>query len=227
MHLKDQTKKAASGVASSAVSQSEAAMPAGFVDVGDLIPGLVTDLRYFGTENFVGECIEGYESGRLLATRDAALALREVQHELAECGLALKVFDAYRPQRAVNHFISWANDASDVRRKAEYYPHLDKDQLFPAGYLLEFSSHSRGSTVDLTLIDRGSGVELDMGTPFDFFDPSSWPASLEVGAQQRANRMLLRSMMCRHGFVPVAEEWWHFTLHNEPYPDTWFDFPIR
>lgn len=207
--------------------QLEAAIPAGFVDLCETVPGLVKDLRYYGNDNFVGEPVDGYHADRLLCTDAAAWALREVQRELVGCGLALKVFDAYRPQRAVNHFVRWAHDESDVRCKADYYPRIDKGQLFPSGYLLEFSSHSRGSTVDLTLIDQLSGVELDMGTPFDFFDTRSWPGSMEVGTQQRANRLLLRSVMCRHGFVPVAEEWWHFTLHNEPYPDTWFDFPIR
>jgi D-alanyl-D-alanine dipeptidase len=137
------------------------------------------------------------------------------------------VFDAYRPQRAVDHFIRWAHDSADTRTKAEYYPNLNKEEIFPNGYLVELSSHSRGSTVDLTLIDCYTYEELDMGTPFDFFDLMSWPASLQVTPQQRANRLLLRSIMGKHGFVPVEEEWWHFTLKDEPYPDRYFDFPIR
>lgn len=209
-----------------AEKDQETAIPDSFVDLCEVIPGLVKDLRYYGSNNFVGTPIDGYQADRLLATREAARALHAVQRELEDFGLALKVFDAYRPQRAVNHFLRWANDPADLRCKAAYYPDIEKGELFPSGYLLELSSHSRGSTVDLTLIDPQTGVELDMGTPFDFFDPRSWPGSLEVDAQQRANRLLLRSMMCRHGFVPVAEEWWHFTLHEEPYPDSWFDFPI-
>lgn len=202
-------------------------LPDKFVYLRELIPDLAQDIRYFSTDNFIGDRIPGYDVECLIATVEAALALQKVQQELAYGSLALKVFDAYRPQRAVDYFIRWALDPTDVRRKAEYYPNLRKEDLFPAGYLVEFSTHSRGSTVDLTIIDLCSGNELDMGTPFDFFDPLSWPGSTAVSPQQRANRMLLRSVMSKHGFTPVDEEWWHFTLNNEPYPDTWFDFPIR
>lgn len=201
-------------------------MPADFVYLRAVIPDLVQDVRYFSTDNFIGERIPGYTADKLIATAATAQALHAVQQDLAYSSLALKVFDAYRPQRAVDYFIRWALDPTDVRRKTEYYPNLAKEELFPAGYLVEFSTHSRGSTVDLTLIDRLSGLELDMGTPFDFFDPRSWPGSIAVTPQQRANRMLLRALMTKHGFSAVDEEWWHFTLSNEPYPDTWFDFPI-
>jgi D-alanyl-D-alanine dipeptidase len=202
-------------------------VPDNFVYLCEVIPGLAQDLRYFSTNNFIGERIPGYEVERLISTVEAALTLKKVQQDLAYGGLALKVFDAYRPQRAVDYFIRWAHDPSDIRGKAEYYPNLHKTGIFPGGYLVELSSHSRGSTVDLTIIDQLTGAELDMGTPFDFFDPLSWPGSTQVTAQQRANRMLLRAVMGKHGFVPVDEEWWHFTLGNEPYPDTYFDFPVR
>ena len=175
----------------------------------------------------MGERIPGYEAERAIGTLELALALKDVQRELAYANLELKIFDAYRPQRAVDHFIRWAHDAADIRTKAEYYPNIGKEEIFPKGYLLEHSSHSRGSTVDLTIIDSYTFLELDMGTAFDFFDELSWPASLLVSPQQRANRQLLRSLMTKHGFVPVEEEWWHFTLRDEPYPETYFDFPIR
>lgn len=204
-----------------------ASLPAGFVYADELIPDLRVALVYFSDENFVGERIEGYEANRLILTKEAALALRAVQEEVAYCGLALKVFDGYRPQRAVDRFIAWAHDPNDLRMRDGYYPHIDKSRLFPEGYLVARSTHSRGSTVDLTLVDAESDEELDMGTRFDFFDPRSWPANREVGTAQRAHRQLLRSVMYKHGFVGVVEEWWHFTLKNEPFPDTYFDFVIR
>ncbi len=207
--------------------EHNAEIPDNFIDLRELIPGLVQDVRYFTTNNFIGDRIPGYEAERVIGTLEMALALKDVQRELAYANLELKVFDAYRPQRAVDHFIRWAHDAADVRTKAEYYPNIDKANIFPNGYLVELSSHSRGSTVDLTIIDSYTFAELDMGTPFDFFDPKSGPASLEVTSQQRTNRLLLRSLMSKHGFVPVEEEWWHFTLDNEPYADKYFDFPIK
>jgi D-alanyl-D-alanine dipeptidase len=204
-----------------------AILPAGFVDARELVPGLRVDLAYYGSHNFIGEPIVGYEANRLILTQAAALALGAVQAELAYCGLGLKVFDGYRPQRAVDRFIAWAHDPADLRMRDLYYPHIDKARLFPEGYLVERSTHSRGSTVDLSIVDAESGAELDMGTPFDFFDPRSWPESRDVNVAQRAHRQLLRSVMHRHGFVGVAEEWWHFTLRDEPFPTTYFDFVIR
>lgn len=204
----------------------EQIMPANFVYLRDAVPDIVEDVRYFCADNFVGEPIPGYEAARLLITAEAAAAMHQVQQHLQQVGLGLKVFDAYRPRRAVNFFREWSQNAQDIRKQAVYYPRLDKTSLFAAGYLVEFSSHSRGSTVDLTIIDA-CGAELDMGTCFDYFDLSSWTASNSVNAQQRANRLLLRTVMELHHFLPVEEEWWHFTLKNEPYPHTWFDFPVR
>lgn len=206
-----------------------AGMPPDFVYLEEVAPGVLQDPRYCGGHNFLGVPVEGYLAPRILLTRRAAEALAAVQAELEPAGLSLKVFDGYRPQRAVDHFLRWAADAADQRCKQRYYPRVDKGELFHLGYLAERSSHSRGSTVDLTLVDtaRGDGGELDMGTPFDYFDPLSFPAARELSPQQRANRLLLRTLMGRQGFLPLAEEWWHFTLADEPYPDTWFDFPVR
>jgi len=206
-----------------------AAMPAEFVDAASAVDGLVVDMRYFGNENFVGRRIDGYEQPRCLLTRQAAAALARVQRELAARDLSLKVFDCYRPTRAVTHFVRWARDIADVKRKAEYYPAIDKRHLFQLGYIAERSGHSRGSTVDLTLARRtGSAtVELDMGTLFDFFSPKSWPSDRSVSVEAQANRALLADAMRRGGFLAYDKEWWHFTLGNEPFPDKYFDFPVR
>lgn len=204
--------------------QANTERPDGFVAVTEVVPDLVVDLRYAGPDNFTGAPVPGYEQATLLLTLEAARALAAVQDTLASAGLGCKVFDAYRPQRAVDHFLHWTTTPDDPRARARYYPALGKEALFELGYLVRNSSHSRGSTVDLTLIDKASGEELDMGTIFDFFDVRSRADSLAVNAQQRANRWLLRSVMGSHGFLPLAEEWWHFTLQDEPFPDTGFDF---
>lgn len=198
-----------------------------FIDIRDVIPNIRTEIRYASEHNFIGTKIDGYEAPKCYLTRDTAQALRNVQESLRPFGLALKVFDCYRPQRAVDHFVRWARDLNDTRMKAVYYPNVSKNRLFEGGYIAARSGHSRGSTVDLTLVSAQDGTALDMGTPFDRFGPESWPNSLRVNASQRAHRMLLRQVMTRHGFRPLAEEWWHFTLENEPFPDRYFDFPIR
>ncbi|HEX4554120.1 MAG TPA: M15 family metallopeptidase [Xanthobacteraceae bacterium] len=200
--------------------------PASFVDAASLVPGLAVEMRYAGEHNFVGTRIDGYERPVCLLTAKAAAALAQVQHDLAERGLGLKVFDCYRPARAVAHFMRWARDLGDVRRKAEFYPTIDKRELFRLGYIASRSGHSRGSTVDIGLVGL-DGAELDLGTRFDTFSPRSWPADTTVSAQARHNRALLASAMGRRGFRPYAEEWWHFTLRGEPFPATYFDFPVR
>jgi D-alanyl-D-alanine dipeptidase len=190
----------------------------------------VIDIRYYTNHNFVGERIDGYAVPRAILTAEAADALGRVQKELSRFGLGLKIFDAYRPQRAVAHFVRWAKDLDDVRMKKEFYPGIDKENLFRDGYIAGKSSHSRGSTIDLTIVSldaRSPGVELDMGTSFDCFGPRSWISCLELEPGQRANRMLLQEVMEKHGFKPYPQEWWHFTLAEEPYSDTYFDFPIR
>jgi D-alanyl-D-alanine dipeptidase len=208
-------------------AQAQAPLPPGFVDAGAVVDGLVVDMRYFGDKNFVGERIDGYERARCVLSAPAASALVTVQRDLAARGLGLKVFDCYRPQRAVAHFVRWAQRIDDVKRKREFYPDVDKRDLFKEGYIAERSGHSRGSTVDLTLVRPADGRELDMGSPFDFFSPKSWPSDMTVGAQAQANRALLAAAMTRGGFRPYDKEWWHFTLVDEPFPDTYFDFPVR
>ena len=160
-------------------------------------------------------------------TREAAAALKAVSDELIGMGYRLKIYDAYRPQAAVDHFARWALDPNDTRMKAYFYPDLDKGVLFRQGYIAKRSGHSRGSTVDLTLFDMAAGKEVDMGGTFDWFGEESHPDYRGISSAQFKNRMLLREIMVAHGFKPLAEEWWHFTLANEPYPDTYFDFPVR
>ncbi|MCB1649183.1 MAG: M15 family metallopeptidase [Pseudomonadales bacterium] len=201
--------------------------PDTFVSLQSVIPKLVLELRYFSHNNFIGRPIDGYRANIVYMTRPAALALKAVQDELASQGLGLKVFDAYRPQTAVNHFMRWAADSSDTLMKQQYYPSLNKDELFPGGYIAERSGHSRGSTVDLTLVRLADSQELDMGSPYDFFDEVSWPSDTSITEQQRSNRMTLREAMLKHGFRPLDTEWWHFTLEGEPYTDVYFDFPVE
>jgi D-alanyl-D-alanine dipeptidase len=217
-------------IASPAAAQD--AMPADFVDAATVVPALVVDMRYFGSDNFIGERIDGYEHPRCLLAQPAAGALARVQRELAARGLALKVFDCYRPARAVAHFMRWARDLDDTKRKAEFYPGVDKRDLFKLDYIAERSGHSRGATVDLTLVRRAlatgqADAEVDMGTPFDLFDSRSWPSDRTVGAAARRNRARLAAAMARAGFKPYDKEWWHFTLAREPFPNTYFDFPVR
>ena len=199
----------------------------GFVSVSDVIPDALLDVRYYTTYNFVGERIDGYEQPVVLMTKEAAASLALVNRDMRAQGLRLVIYDAYRPQRAVDHFVRWAEDVSDTRMKAIFYPEVDKADLFERGFIAKRSGHSRGSTVDLTLLDEKSGMLLDMGGPFDFFGELSHPDFAGVTTEQHANRMLLRDAMVTHGFKPLSTEWWHFTLVNEPYPDTYFDFPVR
>jgi D-alanyl-D-alanine dipeptidase len=200
--------------------------PAAFVDAASVVPGLMADMRYAGAHNFVGRPIDGYEAPHCLLTQAAAAALAEVARDLSSRGLRIKVFDCYRPTRAVANFVRWARDRNDTAGKAEFYPDVDKRTLFRDGYIASRSGHSRGSTVDLTLA-QADGHELDMGTHFDFFSPKSWTADPTVNAAQHANRMLLASAMRRRGFRGYDKEWWHFTLSREPFPETYFDFPIQ
>lgn len=204
-----------------------AQIPDGFVDMGEFLADVQIEARYAGDGNFVGAPIDGYEAEKVLLTREAADALLAVQIELRQIGLGLKLFDGYRPQRAVDHFVRWAQDPEDDVMKSVYYPHVDKSELFEQGYIAEQSGHSRGSAVDLTLVLLETGEELDMGTRWDFFDPRSAPANQEVSLQHQARRTLLQITMIKHGFEPLAEEWWHFKLRDEPYPDTYFDFVIE
>jgi D-alanyl-D-alanine dipeptidase len=208
-------------------ARAQAPVPPGFVDAATVVDGLVVDMRYFGADNFVGERIDGYERPRCLLSAQAAQALAAVQRGLAGRGLGLKVFDCYRPQRAVAHFVRWGRQIDDVKRKVEFYPDVDKRNLFKDGYIATHSGHSRGSTVDLTLVRRADARALDMGSPFDYLGPKSWPSDRSVSVEARANRALLAAAMRAGGFRPYAKEWWHFTLANEPFPHSYFDFPVR
>ncbi len=211
-----------------AIAQNgDAQVPEEFVELQAFLPGIQVELRYFSENNFVGSVVDGYHAERVFMTREAATALAKVQAEVAAFGLSLKVFDAYRPQRAVDHFVRWAQDLDDTKMKAVFYPAVAKDILFSEGYISARSGHTRGSTIDLTLVDGGTGEELDMGSPWDFFDPVSWPSNLNLTAQARANRSLLAAAMTKHGFRAIRTEWWHFMLADEPFPDTYFDFPIK
>ena len=198
----------------------------GFVVLGDYIPGIVQEIRYYTTYNFVGDRINGYEAPCALLTIEAARALQTVANELNVRGYRLKIFDAYRPVRAVKHFVLWGIEDLDLRMKPFFYPELEKQELFSRGYIASRSSHSRGSTIDLTLLDMQTGREVDMGSPFDLFSEVSHPDYTGITREQYENRMILRNAMLRNGFLPIDCEWWHFTLADEPYPDTYFEFPV-
>ena len=198
-----------------------------FVSIGEVVPDAILEIRYYTSYNFVGARIDGYRQPTALLTREAADSLRAVSDDVLAQGYRLKIFDAYRPQCAVDHFVRWAADVSDTLMKPYFYPDLDKSVLFEQEYIMEKSGHTRGSTVDLTLFDMATEREVDMGGTFDWFGIESHPDYTDITPQQYANRMILREAMLRHGFKPLASEWWHFTLADEPYPDTYFTVPVR
>ncbi|MBE6099657.1 MAG: peptidase M15 [Anaerovibrio sp.] len=214
----------------------------GFVNLSEVAPDVILEVRYYSTYNFVGSRIAGYEEPCVLMTREAALALKDVSDDLIAKGYRLKIYDAYRPQMAVDHFVQWAEDLNDTRMQPYFYPELNKDVLFDQGYIASRSGHSRGSTVDLTLFDMKNGKEVDMGGTFDYFGQESHPdwcgdpntgtytgtsGGRSISVEQFNNRMILRYAMMRHGFRPLDTEWWHFTLIEEPYPNTYFTFPVH
>ena len=201
--------------------------PEDFVYLLDLEPSIKIELRYFSNNNFIGQPIDGYHRSTIIVSKPTALALQKVQNDLEKKGLGLKIFDAYRPQQAVNHFVRWAKVLNDTLMKQSYYPDVPKSELFKRGYIASKSGHSRGSTVDLTLIDLDTGNELDMGSPYDFFGVQSHPFYKKITDKQRKNRMLLRRLMLKNGFKPYENEWWHFTLRDEPFPNQYFDFPVK
>lgn len=211
-------------------SMPEAARAAGLVDVAALVPDAHIDMRYAGHDNFVGVPVEGYGASRCWLHRQAAEALSRVATDLRTEGLRLHIYDCYRPARAVAHFMRWAQDANDQRTKPAFYPNLEKSTLVKGGYIAERSGHSRAATLDLG-IERcdadGRCADIDMGTPFDFFDSLANTDDPRVTPLQRVNRDRLRDAMRRHGFAPYAMEWWHFTFKPEPTPDTFFDIPIE
>lgn len=200
--------------------------PSGFVVLSDYVPDIIEEIRYHSTYNFIGDKIDGYEEPCALLTAEAARALKSVSNEVMVQGFRLKVFDAYRPACAVKQFVLWGIEDQDIRMKQYFYPELEKQELFEKGYIAKQSSHSRGSTVDLTLFDMKTGKELDMGSPFDLFSEASHPDYRGITEEQYNNRMILRRIMLRNGFEPIDCEWWHFTLEDEPYPDTYFKFPV-
>lgn len=226
-------------------------MPSDFVALADVDPSIVQEIRYFSTHNFVGRRVKGYRTSKCILTRRAAEALKAVQSELKDYALTLKVYDCYRPQSAVNDFVAWAKDAHDTKMKAEFYPRVDKAKLFMDGYIAGKSGHSRGSTMDLTLValpvrpepafneeqkliacyepasQRFEDNSLDMGTGYDCFDPLAHTANPAVDPMYRRQRLLLKAIMEKHGFKNLPEEWWHYTLVDEPYPSTYFNFEIK
>lgn len=229
---------------------AQSKIPEGFVEIREVIPDVILDMRYTKNHNFLGVPVDGYYAEKCYITREAAEALLKVQEELRKFSLSLKIYDAYRPQRAVDHFVRWAKDLSDTLTRKEFYPTIDKSRLFIDGYIAERSGHSRGSTVDLTIVPiplphqpefdndnqcecyepvgkRFNDNSIDMVTGFDCFHPLSHTENPALTPQQRANRLLLKTLMDKYGFRNLAEEWWHFTLRNEPYPNTYFDFVIE
>lgn len=225
-------------------------IPEGFVEIRQIIPDIILDLRYATNHNFLGVKVDGYNAEKCYITKTAADSLAKVQSELRKFSLSLKIYDAYRPQCAVDHFVRWAKDLSDTLTKKEFYPTVDKSRLFIDGYIAQKSGHSRGSTVDLTIVSMPLGSQpefdvnnqcecykpvdqrfkdnsIDMGTGFDCFNSLSHTENPNITPQQKANRLLLKSLMEKYGFTNLAEEWWHFTLRNEPFPKTYFDFKIK
>ncbi|QTE22783.1 M15 family metallopeptidase [Polaribacter cellanae] len=201
-------------------------LPNGFVYLDNVDNTIQYELRYLSNNNFIGKKIDGYKSNCVIVSKETANALKIVQQKLLKDGLSLKIFDAYRPQQAVNHFVRWAKVLNDTLMKKEYYPEVPKSELFKRGYIASKSGHTRGSTVDLTIVDVKTGKELDMGSPFDFFGIQSHPFYKNINKKQKENRMFLRKIMMEHNFKPYNNEWWHFTLRNEPFPKTYFNFPI-
>ncbi|QED37980.1 M15 family metallopeptidase [Antarcticibacterium arcticum] len=209
------------------VSAQESTLPPNFVYVQDVIPDVVLEMRYAGENNFLGMSVDGYKSPVAILSRPAAMALAKVQRELKEKGYCLKIFDAYRPQRAVNHFISWARKPEDTLKKAQFYPGLDKKDLFSLGYISTRSGHSRGSTIDLSIVDYNSGEEIDMGGAYDFFGERSHHNYTNITPAQKMNRSILKNAMMKYGFQPYSQEWWHYTYQPEPFPNTYFDFLVK
>jgi D-alanyl-D-alanine dipeptidase len=203
------------------------ALPQGFIYLDKLIPSAQYDLRYYGEYNFVGKRIDGYKTPLAIMSLKAAKALKKVNTELEQKGYVLKIFDAYRPQKAVNHFVRWSKDTKDIKMKKQFYPKLDKRNLFKLGFIATKSGHTRGSTVDLTLVHLSTGKEVDMGGSFDFFGDVSNHGTKLITKQQMIHRNLLKNAMVKQGFKPYTKEWWHYTLITEPFPNTYFNFDVE
>jgi D-alanyl-D-alanine dipeptidase len=201
-------------------------IPSGFTSIKAVVPSVDYDIRYFSGNNFIGRRIDGYLAAEAYLTAKAANALKKVADQLETVGYRLLIYDAYRPKRAVAAFVSWTEDLDDIANKAEYYPDLNKSQLIGLGFIARRSAHSRGSTVDLTLITM-DGALVDMGSPFDFFGPISYHDTSLINTQQLQYRDILRQAMIAGGFRAYSKEWWHYALNNEPYPSTYFDFSVK
>lgn len=212
-------------LALSAAAAVVATRPASFVRLSEIDPSIRQEMRYYGSDNFVGAPIDGYLKPQCWLAKPAADALALAQKAAKQKGLSFKVFDCYRPQRAVSHFVRWAKDLKDLKQKARFYPKVPKEKLFVDGYIASQSGHSRGATVDLTLT-KGNGEALDMGTPFDFFDPIAHTDAPSISAAAKANRKTLVDLLSAAGFRNYEKEWWHYTLAAEPFSDSYFDFPV-
>jgi D-alanyl-D-alanine dipeptidase len=202
-------------------------LPDGFVYLSDVDKTIKSELRYLSSNNFIGKPIDGYSNNRVIITKPAAINLKKIQTELLKKGFSLKIFDAYRPQQAVNHFVKWAKVLNDTLMKKEYYPEVHKSELFNLGYIASKSGHTRGSTLDVTIINIKTAKELDMGSPYDFFGVQSHPFFPKISKEQKENRVFLRAIMLQNNFKPYENEWWHFTLIEEPFPNTYFNFPVK
>ncbi|MBQ4897785.1 M15 family metallopeptidase [Paenibacillus sp. Marseille-P2973] len=213
------------GIEESVTKQNK--LPKGFVYLDEIIPDAQYDIRYFSDNNFIGGPVKGYEAPLAILSSKAAKALKKANDELDKQGYRLKIIDAYRPQKAVNHFISWSKDRDDTLMKDAFYPDVDKKNLFKLGYLSSKSGHSRGSTVDLTLVYKRTGEEVDMGSRVDFLGEISSHGTKLITKEQRKNRYILKTAMVNQGFKPYTKEWWHYTLKNEPYPSTYFNFNVE
>ena len=205
-------------------------LPEGFVYVTDFVPDAILEIRYYSTYNFVGARVDDYLAPLAILTREAAASLKQASDSLRDEGYVIKIFDAYRPQGAVDHFMRWGADPNDISTKEYFYPDLDKatkiDPNISDVYIASRSGHTRGSTVDLTIVNRKTGKEVDMGSPFDFFGPISAHDYSGIANEQKANRLILKNAMDKAGFNAYNDEWWHYTLRNAPHSTLYFKFPV-
>ena len=198
----------------------------GFVYLSDINSSIIVDLKYYSSNNFTGKFVEGYNSNKAILTKEAAVALSNAQDDLNKIGYSLILYDAYRPQSAVDFFVKWSSNINDTIYKNTYYPNIKKSELFKLGYIAYKSGHSRGSTVDVSLVEIESKKEIDMGTIFDYFGVESHTFFNNLSKKQKLNRLILYDAMSNNGFKNYSKEWWHFTLKNEPF-QKYFDFPVK